>query len=170
MCRISFHARKWRDNSSTSGKMPSDGRKRKQMHCSNVWKGRVWKEGDNRTDMTPTEFTNGTTQKLPCGVNTSNYLKYRIYSRNLRTSFLVWQAEKSECVKYADFPAFWPRNALLSLFAVFNHSFFPSNNARGLQNSEFPLCCTVSELSAKLITFNLYDAVQLLFFFPILKF
>jgi hypothetical protein len=48
---------------------------------------------------------------------------YCIYSRNLRTFFSSLAAEKSECVKYADFPAFEPRNALLSLFAFFNNYF-----------------------------------------------
>jgi hypothetical protein len=46
--------------------------------------------------------------------------------------FYSFAAEKSECVKYTDFPAFGPRNALLSLFAFLIILFLTSNNARNL--------------------------------------
>jgi hypothetical protein len=56
----------------------------------------------------------------PLTVNSVQFATYRIYSRNLRTFFSSsLAAEKSRCVKYADFPAFGPRNALLSLFEFF---------------------------------------------------
>jgi hypothetical protein len=44
-------------------------------------------------------------------------------------------AEKSECVKYVDFPDFGPRNALLSLFEFLIILFVTSNNARNLSLS-----------------------------------
>jgi hypothetical protein len=67
----------------------------------------------------------------------SYFTYYRIYLRNLRTFFTSLAAEKSGCVKYSDFPAFGPRNALLSLFAFLIILFDSSNNARWIP--EFPI-------------------------------
>jgi hypothetical protein len=55
--------------------MPSDRRRRKQMLCFSVWKGRVWKERGDRTDISLSECSIGTTQKLHFEVNTAIELK-----------------------------------------------------------------------------------------------
>jgi hypothetical protein len=67
-------------------------------------------------------------------------------------------AEKSGCVKYADFSAFGPRNDLMSLFALIPFVF--STNARWFP--EFLILFVLHgsrTFFAKLITFNLCNAV-----------
>jgi hypothetical protein len=65
-------------------------------------------------------------------------INYHIESLNLRTFFSSLAAEKSGCVKYAHFPAFGPRNVLLSFCVFFNNSFVFSNNARWIPEFQIP--------------------------------
>jgi hypothetical protein len=45
--------------------------------------------------------------------------QFAVFTRVISHFFFSLAAEKSGCIKYADFPAFGPRNAPLSLFAFF---------------------------------------------------
>jgi hypothetical protein len=49
--------------------------------------------------------------------------KYTVFTRVICVLFSSLAAEKFGCVKYVDFAAFGPRNAVLSLFAFFNNYF-----------------------------------------------